>query len=41
MLAEKYQMEKDEFLKQFGGLELIKYDLEIRKTLDLLKDLNK
>ena len=40
-LAEKYKMEKDEFLKQFGGLELIKYDLEIRKTLDLLKDLNK
>ena len=40
-LANKYKMEKDEFLKQFGGIDLIKYDLEIRKTLDLLKELNK
>ena len=40
-LADKYQMKKDEFLKQFGGIELIKYDLEIRKTVDLLKELNK
>ena len=40
-LAEKYQMKKDEFLKQFGGLDLVKYDLEVRKTVDLLKELNK
>jgi len=40
-LAEKYKMKEDEFLKQFGGIDLIKYDLEIRKTLDLLKELNK
>ena len=40
-LAKKYQMPKDEFLKQFGGIELVKYDLEVRKAIDLLKELNK
>lgn len=40
-LAEKYQMKKDEFLKQFGGIDMIKYDLEMRKTIDLLKEFNK
>lgn len=41
LLAEKYQMEKEEFLKQFGGIDMIKYDLEMRKTIDLLKEFNK
>jgi len=36
-LATKYQMEKDEFLKAFGGLEMIKYDLKMRQALDILK----
>ena len=36
-LSKKYQMEKDEFLKQFGGIEMIKYDLEMRKAIDVLK----
>ena len=40
-MAEKYKMKKEEFLSQFGGLDLIKYDLEVRKTVDLLKELNK
>ena len=40
-LAKKYQMEKEEFLKQFGGLEMVQYDLEMRKTLERLKELNK
>ena len=40
-LAEKYQMKKEEFLNQFGGLEMIQYDLEMHKTLDVLKELNK
>jgi len=40
-LAKKYQMEKEEFLKQFGGLDMIQYDLEMRKTIELLKELNK
>ena len=40
-LAKKYQMKKDEFLTQFGGIDMIKYDLEMRKVIDLLKELNK
>ena len=36
-LAKKYQMDKDEFLKLFGGLEMVEYDLKMRKALDLLK----
>ena len=40
-LANKYQMDKEEFLKQFGGLDMVQYDLEVRKTIELLKELNK
>lgn len=40
-LASKYQMPKEDLLIQFGGIEMIKYDLEMRKTIDLLKNENK
>ncbi len=40
-LAEKYQVSKEQFLAEFGGIDMIKYDLEFRKAIDLLKDLNK
>lgn len=40
-LAKKYQMKKDEFLKEFGGLEMVQYDLEMRKVMELLKEYNK
>ena len=36
-LAAKYQMDKDEFLKTFGGLEMVKYDLKMRQALEVLK----
>ena len=36
-LAERYQMPKDEFLKAFGGIEMIKYDLKMRAAIDVLK----
>ena len=36
-LAEKYQMKKEEFLKVFGGLEMIKYDLTMKGAIDVLK----
>lgn len=36
-LANKYQMKKDEFLKLFGGLEMIKYDLKMRGAMEILK----
>ena len=34
-------MEKDQFLAQFGGVDMIQYDLEMRKTIELLKEANK
>ena len=40
-LAERYQMELDDFLNQFGGIEMVQYDQEMRKTIELLKELNK
>lgn len=40
-LAEKYQMDKKDFLAQFGGIDMIQYDLEIRKVMELLKEYNK
>ena len=40
-LAKKYKMEKEEFLKQFGGLDMIKYDMEMRKAIEFLKENNK
>ena len=36
-LAENYQIKKEEFLQMFGGLELVKYDLKMRKAIDVLK----
>ncbi len=39
-LAEKYQMEKEEFLKMFGGLDMIKYDQKMRKAIEVLKENN-
>ena len=36
-LASKYQLPKDEFLKLFGGLEMVKYDLMMRGAMEALK----
>ena len=35
-MALEYGVEKDEFLKHFGGLEVVKYDLKMRRALDIL-----
>ena len=40
-LALKYNMTKEDLLKEFGGLETVMYDLEIRKVFDKLKEYNK
>jgi len=40
-LAKNYHMEKTEFLEMFGGIEMVQYDLEVRKVIELLKELNK
>ncbi len=36
-MADKYQMDKDELLKMYGGLEPLKYELKMRKAIDILK----
>lgn len=36
-MASKYNMKDDEFLNAFGGLEMVKYDLKMRKAIDVLK----
>ena len=40
-LEEKYGMKKDDILKQLGSTEMIKYDLEMRKVIEILKEANK
>ena len=40
-LAERYQAPKEEILAQMGGLEALRYDVEMNKTIDKLKELNK
>ena len=39
-MAEKYQMEEDKFLELFGGIEMVKYDSEMRKAIEFLKENN-
>ncbi|MEG2311306.1 MAG: trigger factor [Bacilli bacterium] len=36
-LALKYKMTKEEFLDKFGGLEMIKYDYQMRQAIEILK----
>lgn len=36
-LAEKYKMEKEEFLKSFGGLDVVKYDMKVKQALELIQ----
>ncbi|MEE0699807.1 MAG: trigger factor [Bacilli bacterium] len=35
--AEKQGMDKDEYVKAFGGLEMLKYDIKVQKVIDILK----
>lgn len=37
-LAKQYNMPEEELLKAFGGKELVKYDLEMRKAMEVLKE---
>ena len=36
-LAKKYQMNKEDLLKEFGGLEMIKYDMQMQQALEIIK----
>jgi trigger factor len=35
--AKSHGIDKDEYVKAFGGLEMLKYDVKVQKVLDLLK----
>lgn len=35
-MAIKYQMTKEELLKAFGGLDIIKYDLQMKKAIEII-----
>ncbi len=35
--AKKYEMKKEEFLKLFGGLDMVKYDMKMRKAIEIIK----
>ena len=35
-LSKKYNVEKEEFLNMYGGIEMLKYELEVKKVLELL-----
>ncbi len=39
-MAKKYQMEKDQFVEMFGGIEMVKYDTEMKKAIEFLKENN-
>lgn len=40
-LANKYSMKEEELLKAIGSKEMIHYDLEMRKVIEILKEANK
>lgn len=36
--SEKYQMTKDDYINALGGLEIVKYDLKMKKAIEFLKN---
>ena len=40
-MAEGYGISVDELIKSYGSLEVVKYDLKMRKALDIIKESNK
>jgi len=40
-MTEKYKMTEEELLKEIGSKEMLKYDLEMNKVIDFLKEANK
>ena len=39
-LCKRYEMDKNEFLSMYGGIEMLKYELEVRKVIEFLKENN-
>ena len=40
-MAKEYKMKKEDVIKTMGNTDMVKYDLEIKKVIDLLKEYNK
>ena len=40
-LAKRYAVEKEEFLNMYGDINMLKYELEVKKVLDFLAEENK
>ncbi len=40
-IAESYEISEEEFLNYAGGKDMVKYDLNMRKALDIIKEDNK
>ena len=40
-MAKSYKMKKEDFLKSLGGAEVIRYEFELKKVIELLQELNK
>ena len=37
-IAKQYNMKKEDLLKEYGGIQMLKYDMQMQKALDILKD---
>ena len=37
-MAEKYQVEEKDLLEQIGGKDFLKYDLEVRKAIEVITE---
>ena len=36
-IAKQYNMKEDDLIKEYGGLDMIKYDVKMQKALDIIK----
>lgn len=39
-LSKKYSMKKEDFLNAFGGLDMVEYDMKMRKAIEILRENN-
>ena len=40
-MAEEYHATEDEILKELGSMDMVKYDIEVKKAFAKLEELNK
>ena len=39
-MIERYHVTEEEIMKELGSLEVVKYDLRMKKAIDILKENN-